>query len=380
MSGESNVVNYDESVVSEIQGNDFALTIVASAFSNEIYTNNYIKNLFDALDQSIENCVTTINQANIYFEKLAESEGIEQPELIDLSFMMVGNVVDVTANAQVVTQNANGNLNIHSNSQSINSNVTESISNGTSVKVIGEENGMYKIEYGDGKIGYVSKDYIKINEDVNLNNESLTPDVSGEKDCTVPVSATSSTTSQAMSEVTSETSESFESYKGKVNLNNDDSHLNFRSGPSKNDSIIASLDQGTEINVVGQSEDGKWLKVEYGDNKTGWVSSEYVSNNSKTTVDASNVAQTASTIMTNTSSSGTNTSTFESYTAKVNLNNRDSHLNFRSGPSMNDSIIGSLDHGSEINIIGESSDGKWVKVNFGGQVGYVSKSKISTNN
>ena len=52
--------------------------------------------------------------------------------------------------------------------------------------------------------------------------------------------------------------------------------LNFRSGPSTSYSIIGKLSSGTKVEVISTSNG--WSKIKY-NNKTGYVSSEYLSSN-----------------------------------------------------------------------------------------------------
>jgi outer membrane lipoprotein-sorting protein len=51
--------------------------------------------------------------------------------------------------------------------------------------------------------------------------------------------------------------------------------LNVRSGPNVSYKIIATLDPGTTLPVIGKSEAGDWWKVDLGD-QTGWVIGSFV--------------------------------------------------------------------------------------------------------
>lgn len=67
----------------------------------------------------------------------------------------------VTPNSKGTVVNAGNGLNIRSGAYSSYDKVA-SAPNGAEVTILGEENGWYKIDYGAGKTGYVSKDYISV--------------------------------------------------------------------------------------------------------------------------------------------------------------------------------------------------------------------------
>ncbi|WP_440905865.1 TIGR04211 family SH3 domain-containing protein [Catenovulum sp. SX2] len=49
------------------------------------------------------------------------------------------------------------------------------------------------------------------------------------------------------------------------------------SGPTRNYRIVGTIEAGSAIKLIEKSEDGSFSQVEY-DNKTGWIESQYVSN------------------------------------------------------------------------------------------------------
>ena len=104
------------------------------------------------------------------------------------------------------------------------------LSSGTKVEVISTSNGWSKIKY-DGKTGYVSSKYLS----------SSAPE-------------SNNTTTKYVNTST----------------------LNVRSGPSTSYLVIGTLSSGTKIGVISTSNG--WSKIKY-NNKTGYVSSEYLSSN-----------------------------------------------------------------------------------------------------
>lgn len=52
-------------------------------------------------------------------------------------------------------------------------------------------------------------------------------------------------------------------------------HLNVRQGPSTAYPVLAVVDVGTELSVLGQSADGEWLRVRLRNAREGWVAREF---------------------------------------------------------------------------------------------------------
>ncbi|MBT9830304.1 SH3 domain-containing protein [Clostridium baratii] len=128
---------------------------------------------------------------------------------------------------------------------------------------------------------------------------------------------------------------------GTIRLQDSSSSLNMRSGPSTNSNVVGSLAHGTVVNILGTS--GQWYKISY-NGKVGYVRGDYL------TLGGASAG----------SGSGTGT---------IKLNDPSSSLNVRSGPSTNTSVVGSLAHGTVVQITGKSGD--WYKINFNGTTGYV---------
>ena len=263
------IISYDDGIVSEINGNNFELIINESSFSNELYTTDYIRSVFKSLESGCLNCIATIEQANEYFQRINETEGIPQPDLIAFAVDFIGTI---GSNGMVVTKDLNGRLNVHSDATLVGTNVTGTISNGTDIKIIGEENGMYKIEYGDGKTGYVSKDYIKENGSITVGDSVDTSSV---------LNAESNNTNEVPAATISDTSSfdvsSSEPIVGNVVTNNPNGHLNVHStNDFESNSVIEMIDNGSEIKILG--EDDKMYKIAYGKDfkNFGYVSKNYI--------------------------------------------------------------------------------------------------------
>ncbi|EJS67811.1 peptidoglycan endopeptidase [Bacillus cereus] len=122
--------------------------------------------------------------------------------------------------------------------------------------------------------------------------------------------------------------------------------LNVRSGAGTGHDVISKVKEGQVLQVIGQ-ENG-WLKVNV-NGQTGYVSGDFVTNggNKGTTVQQ-----------------GTGT-----YTVNV------SSLNVRTGPSTSHTVLGSVNKGKTVQVVGEVQD--WFKINFNGGTGYVSKDFVT---
>ena len=139
-------------------------------------------------------------------------------------------------NAKIILNN-NERLNVFFDSNN-NSSPIESITSDTQIKVIGEDNNMYKIIYGNNldKIGYVSKDYIDL---ISIDNQG-----------SIIVDA----------KVVANSNELLRIYQT--------SNLEV--------SVNETLTSGSNVKVLG--EENNMYKIIYGDNldKIGYVSKNYI--------------------------------------------------------------------------------------------------------
>lgn len=51
-------------------------------------------------------------------------------------------------------------------------------------------------------------------------------------------------------------------------------NINVRSGPGTNNNSIASLVPGTNVEIIGESDDGQWFNVRLANGATGWIAAE----------------------------------------------------------------------------------------------------------
>lgn len=138
---------------------------------------------------------------------------------------------------------------------------------------------------------------------------------------------------------------------GKVN----DSGVRYRTGPSTSDSILGSLGSGTAVSIVGINNG--WFKIVY-NGVTGYMRSDYI--------DITAVSSGTST----SEASGTEAPS-ASKTGTVTAD----YVRFRTGPSLNSTIIRTLNTGTKVDVLSETSG--WYKIVYSGTTGYMSSTYVS---
>lgn len=124
--------------------------------------------------------------------------------------------------------------------------------------------------------------------------------------------------------------------------------LNLRSAPSATSSIVATINQGTNVNITGTTNTG-WYTIKLSNGQTGYVSAAYISDVP---------------VQVPTRTGSVNTSV----------------LNVRTSPSTTSKILTTINRGSTVSITGTPSSG-WYSVKLpNGQSGYVSSTYISETN
>ena len=219
--------------------------------------------------------------------------------------------------------NVSSSLNVRS-SASTSSKVIGSLSGNTKVTIIGEEGAFYKIEY-KGSHGYVAKEYVKdVTESNNSNQGTQTP----EKPSTP--------------ETTKKT--------GIVNVS---SSLNVREGASTSSKVIGSLSGNSKVTIIG--EEGAFYKIEY-KGSHGYVAKEYIK-------DIKDEIVTEPEKPSNPENS-----------KKTGVVTASKGLNVRKEANTSSQIVGILNSGESVEIIGEENG--FYKITYKGQEAYASKNYI----
>ena len=191
--------------------------------------------------------------------------------------------------------------------------ITTKLYKGDKVEILETSNGWHKIKASNGKIGWVSGDYIKVSS-----GSTSQPSTSTTK---ATVTATS---------------------------------LNVRSGAGTSYSVITKLPKGTVVDVLESASNG-WKKVKTSNGTTGWVSGSYLT---------TGVVEYTST---------DNSTSQTSYKATVNTDS----LNMRKGAGTSYSVITKLSNGTVVDVLESASNGwKKIKTS-NGTIGWVSGSYLA---
>ncbi|EOU1699793.1 SH3 domain-containing protein [Clostridium perfringens] len=219
--------------------------------------------------------------------------------------------------------NVSSSLNVRSEA-STSSKVIGSLSGNSKITIIGEEGAFYKIEY-KGSHGYVAKEYVKdVTESNNSNQGTQTP----EKPSTP--------------ETTKKT--------GIVNVS---SSLNVRSEASTSSKVIGSLSGNSKVIIIG--EEGAFYKIEY-KGSHGYVAKEYIK-------DIKDEIVTEPEKPSNPENS-----------KKTGVVTASKGLNVRKEANTSSQIVGILNSGESVEIIGEENG--FYKITYKGQEAYASKKYI----
>ena len=268
---------------------------------------------------------------------------------------------------------ANLNLRVEASTAS---KIITTIPKGKTIEIIEKLNsGWYKVNY-NGKIGYVSSNYVSINGSTE-NKPSIVTE-KGVTTANLNLRVGSSTSSKIITTIpkgkTIEIVEKLNSGWYKVNYNGKTGYvsssyvsingstenkpsivtekgvttanLNLRVKASTSSKIITTIPKGQTIEIIEKLNSG-WYKVNY-NGKTGYVSSNYVSINGSTENKPSIVTE-----------KGVTTE----------------NLNLRAKSSTSSKIITTIPKGKTIEIIEKLNSG-WYKVNYNGKTGYVSSKYV----
>ena len=220
--------------------------------------------------------------------------------------------------------NVSSSLNVREGA-STSSKVIGSLSGNTKVTIIGEEGAFYKIEY-KGSHGYVAKEYVKdVTESNNSNQGTQTPEKPSNPESTE-----------------------------KTGIVNVSSSLNVRSGASTSSKVIGSLSGNTKVTIVG--EEGAFYKIEY-KGSHGYVAKEYIK-------DIKDEVVTEPEKPSNPENS-----------KKTGVVTASKGLNVRKEANTSSQIIGILNSGESVEIIGEENG--FYKITYKGQEAYASKNYIN---
>ena len=266
--------------------------------------------------------------------------------------------------------------------------ITTKLYKGDKVEILETSNGWHKIKASNGKIGWVSGDYIKVYSGstsqtsykatvtatslnvrsgagtsysviTKLSKGTVVDVIESASNGWKKIKTSNGTTgwvsgdylttgSAGNSSTNNSTSQT--SYKATVNTDS----LNMRKGAGTSYSVITKLSKGTVVDVLESASNG-WKKVKTSNGTTGWVSGSYLT---------TGVVEYTST---------DNSTSQTSYKATVNTDS----LNMRKGAGTSYSVITKLSKGTVVDVLESASNG-WKKIKTSnGTIGWVSGSYLA---
>ena len=255
--------------------------------------------------------------------------------------------------AQTATVTAD-TLNLRSEA-STDSSIVKLLNQGEEVDVISEEGDWLRVS-SDGTEGYVSKDYVQVNEET----QTTTPETPTETPTQTPTTENPSETGTGTTVVTS-----------KVNQD-----TQIRILPLINSNVLENISSGATVTIITSTN--KWTFVET-DTISGWVLNSVLEENTTSTSDNQTTGNTDNGNTNNTSSSENNDTTNQSsdtmYDTAVTKYINGSSVYIRNEPSTDASIVISLIRNTDVTVTGENGD--WYKVKYGDSEGYIFKELLS---
>ena len=255
--------------------------------------------------------------------------------------------------AQTATVTAD-TLNLRSEA-STDSSIVKLLNQGEEVDVISEEGDWLRVS-SDGTEGYVSKDYVQVNEET----QTTTPETPTETPTQTPTTENPSETGTGTTVVTS-----------KVNQD-----TQIRILPLINSNVLENISSGATVTIITSTN--KWTFVET-DTISGWILNSALEENTTSTSDNQTTGNTDNGNTNNTSSSENNDTTNQSsdtmYDTAVTKYINGSSVYIRNEPSTDASIVISLIRNTDVTVTGENGD--WYKVKYGDFEGYIFKELLS---
>ena len=254
--------------------------------------------------------------------------------------------------AQTATVTAD-TLNLRSEA-STDSSIVKLLNQGEELDVISDEGDWLRVS-SDGTEGYVSKDYVQVNEET----VNTTPETPTEIPTQTPTTENPSETG-TITVVTS-----------KVNQD-----TQIRILPLINSNVLENISSGATVTIITSTN--KWTFVET-DTISGWILNSALEENTTSTSDNQTTGNTDNGNTNNTSSSENNDTTNQSsdtmYDTAVTKYINGSSVYIRNEPSTDASIVISLIRNTDVTVTGENGD--WYKVKYGDFEGYIFKELLS---
>lgn len=254
--------------------------------------------------------------------------------------------------AQTATVTAD-TLNLRSEA-STDSSIVKLLNQGEELDVISDEGDWLRVS-SDGTEGYVSKDYVQVNEET-VNTTPETPTETPTQTQTTENPSETGTTTVITSRVNQDTQ--------------------IRILPLINSNVLENISSGATVTIITSTN--KWTFVET-DTISGWVLNSVLEENTTSTSDNQTTGNTDNGNTDDTNSSENNDTTNQSsdtmYDTAVTKYINGSSVYIRNEPSTDASIVISLIRNTDVTVTGENGD--WYKVKYGDFEGYIFKELLS---
>lgn len=219
---------------------EFSKELVTNLKENVLELDDQIRKLVeekfsDVKINSVKLMLGTAMIASIPFMMNTKVQALDSMPVNTQQTTVQSNIISTLDGIGVVTVSK---LNVRSG-PSTNDSIISTLLQESKVNVIGKSGDWCQIKLSDGRIGWVSSTYLKV--DITQQPTTVQPNDITKMDTTGIVTA---------------------------------SKLNVRSGPASTYSIILALWQGNKVNVIGKY--GDWYQIKLSDGRIGWVSSAYL--------------------------------------------------------------------------------------------------------
>lgn len=245
----------------------------------------------------------------------------------------------------------------------------DSLLNGASVEVLGEEGNYYKVKYQD-ITGYVTKSYLKVDGEVPKTEETKTEEKKEEEKQTetkteekkeetktenkVENTTTETNTTPTTTSTETKTTSAFKAKlldKAKVYVL-----------PLVNTSKLGEIEKDKEVTVI--SKTGNWCYIQ-SESISGWI---FTSRVEKVDTPVENKEEKKEEKKTEEKKEEQKNSNKKMYVAFE-------YCNVREGATTDSAKVTSANHNAEVEILGK--EGEWYKVNVNGKTGYIREDQLS---
>lgn len=240
------------------------------------------------------------------------------------------------------------------------------------VEIISQNGDWYKVK-ANGKVGYVSKQYIKVKEETPvLNNQA--EDTNTQKTSNETTNEVNNKNEEQASESNTETSKQEEQKsQEQPKTGKFSSEVELKLVPLISGAVVNSAKTDEKYDII--STVGLWSYVT-SSTKSGWVLTEKITITDSETKNE-NTEQDKPSEKTEEQSNTNNeqTSTEKMYSSARTYYVKGSSVNARSEANKNSSVVKVLNTNNSVKVTGE--DGDWYIVDLNGKKAYVSKSLLS---